>query len=81
MKDQREYLRSKDGNILLIERGEQGGEQGAVLINLSKTAEVKIETGLNSGTYVDAVTGTTSTVEGNTLYANASNKVTILTKK
>ena len=77
MKDEDEYLRSKDNNLLIIERG----NKGMVIINWSGNSEVSSETRLSNGTYVDVISKREFKVENGRMFGNTQNEITILTKK
>ena len=83
MKGKSEYLRSQNNKLLIIERGskDENGNEGMVIINWSGKSEVKSETGLSDGIYVDAVSKKESIVQNGVIYANVENEITILTKK
>lgn len=77
MKDEDEYLRSKDSNLLIIERG----KKGMVIINWSGNSAVNSETRLSDGIYADAVSNKEFKVENGRIFGNTANEITILTKK
>lgn len=74
MKEEDEYLRSQNGKLLIIERG----NKGMVIINWSGNSAVSSETRLSDGMYTDAVS---NKVENGRISGNTENDITILTKK
>ncbi len=78
MKAEDEYLRSQNNNLLIIERGhkkkkeeEKQGKEGMIIINKSEEKEVKSQTRLSAGTYVDILSGNKFEVKEGGIYKDA----------